>query len=185
MSKTEKKLLNEVSTTPVPQFDCLDADNRAQDAVEFAFSLGQEYLAQQARTLELCMDPTLLQDMSNRRNLMDVDTRNYNYVDDRWYRDYKDDQRWNRRSNILNLGRNLDSQALAYGQVANALYNTISAQLDRAAGGVVAALGYFGARNDTYIPTTYLGSGGGAGGSIVAISTPASISPFGLNSSGG
>lgn len=182
----ELKLLNEVSTTPVPSLDCRGAETRARQAVDTAYDSIGDYLAQQAKSLRLCIDGSLLKSMGNRQNLALVDSRNYNYVDDRWFRDYKDDQRWNRRSNVLNLGRNLDSEALSYGQVANALYGQVGQQIDRAASGLVTALGYFGARNDTYYPTTYLGTGGnGAGGSIISIGTPGSVNPVGLNPTGG
>jgi len=37
----------------------------------------------------------------------------------------------------------------------------VGAQIERAAGGVMQALGYYGARRDTYYPTAYLGSDSG------------------------
>ena len=181
----ERKLLNEVSGTPVPQLDCNGAESRAQQAVDSAYDAASDYMTRQARAMRLCVDSALLDYMSLKQNVSLVDSRNYNYVDDRWYRDYKDDQRWNRRSNVLNLGRNLDSQALSYGQVANALYGQVGQQIDRAANGLITALGYYGARNDTYYPTTYLNSGGSPAGQLVGINTPASINPTGLSPSGG
>lgn len=180
----EKKLLNEVSSTPVPSLDCAGAESRAQQSVDSAYGEASDYMARQAKALRLCMDSSLLGYVNLKQNVALVDSRNYNYVDDRWFRDYKDDQRWNRRSNVLSLGRNLDSQALSYGQVANALYGQVGQQIDRAASGLVTALGYFGARNDTYYPTTYLGSGGSPSGQLVGINMPASINPTGISPSG-
>ena len=180
----EKQLLNEVSTAPVPELDCDGAETRARTAVNTAYDSVNAHLTRYAKSMRLCIDSSLLGYPSNRRYVALADSINYNYVDDRWYRDYKDDQRWNRRSNVLNLGRNLDSQSLAYGQVANALYGQVGQQIDRAANMAITALGYFGARNDTYYPTTYLGSGGGVNSQLVGINTPSSINPTGISSAG-
>lgn len=177
----EVQLLNEVSTTPVPQLNCNDADARAQASVDGAYNSISGFISRQAKAHRLCIDSALVRANNHRQNTLLVDSRNYNYVDDRWYRDFKDDQRWNRRSAVLNLGRNLSSQALSYGQVANALYGQVGQQIERAAGGVMTALGYYGARNDTYYPTTYLGSGGG---NIVNIGTPGNINPTGVSPGG-
>lgn len=55
-------------------------------------------------------------------------------------------------------------------------------QLDRAASAAMTAMGYYGARNDTFYPTTYLGSNGGAGNSmLVNTAVPGgSINPEGM-----
>lgn len=181
----EKKLLNEVSTVPIPALDCDGAESRAKDAVDLAFIQGMDYFTKYTKQLQLCVDPSLVQYIDRMQTKAHVDSRNYNYVDDRWYKDYKDDQRWNRRSNVLNLGRNMDAAALTYGNVANSLYDKISSQLDRAASGIISAIGYFGARNDTFTPMTYLSTGGAGGGnSLVSISLPSSINPTGMSSAG-
>lgn len=152
----EKKILNETSTTPVRSIDCAGARTRANDAVNSAYHSATSYLQQKAKEYCLCMDPSLLESMNTKQALMLVDSENFNLVDEAWYTDFKNDQRWSRRSNILNLGRNLSSEALSYGQTANKLYSQIGQQINNAANGVMTALGYFGARNDTYIPTAYL-----------------------------
>lgn len=153
----EQKLLDETSNTPIRSLDCNGAKTRARTSVASAYSAAAGYLNREAKKMRLCVDDSTLNLMNYRRSVIDVDTENYNLVDDQWYTDYKNDQRWNRRSNILNLGRNLSSEVLSYGNVANTLLNTVSGQLDRAANAVVTALGYFGARNDTMTPNTYLG----------------------------
>jgi hypothetical protein len=153
----EQKLLDEVSNTPVRSLDCAGAKSRARTSVASAYSAASGWMTREARKMRLCVDSSTISLMNYRRSVIDVDTENYNLVDDQWYTDYKNDQRWNRRSNVLNLGRNLSSEVLNYGNVANALLNTVSGQLDKAANAVVTALGYFGARNDTAMPNTYLG----------------------------
>lgn len=152
----EKKLLNEVSSVPIRNIDCAGAHDRAEASVNTAYDSTAIYLKQQAKKLRLCLDPSLLSAVNQKQNAMLIDAENFNLTDERWYTDYKNDQRWNRRSNVLNLGRNLGSQAMEYGKIANALYGQVGQQIDRAAGGLINALGYYGARNDTYYPTTYL-----------------------------
>lgn len=181
----EKQLLAEVSSTPVRNIDCAGAHDRAGVAVNTAYDNMDTYLVRMAKAYRVCVDDSYLQYNQNRRNLMEVDTENYNLSDERWFTDVKNDQRWNRRSNVLNLGRNLSSQALAYGDVANSLMKTVGSQLDRAAGGVVQAFGYYGARNDTYYPTEYLNTAQGLNTNIVQVGTPGSLNAGGLNPAGG
>lgn len=152
----EIKLLNEVSSVPIRNIDCAGAHDRAEASVNTAYASTAIYMKQQAKKLCLCLDPSLLSAVNQKQNMMLVDTENFNLTDERWFTDYKNDQRWNRRSNVLNLGRNLNSESMQYGKIANALYGQIGQQLDRAAGGLMQAVGYYGARNDTYYSTTYL-----------------------------
>lgn len=152
----EIKLLDEVSSVPIKEIDCQGARDRAHDAVNSAYTSAYSYMAQQAKKLRLCLDPSLLSVVNHKQNVALVDTENYNLTDERWFTDYKNDQRWNRRSNVLNLGRNLSSESMQYGKVANALYGQIGQQLGQAANGLMQAIGYYGARNDTYYSTTYL-----------------------------
>lgn len=178
----EKKLLNEVSTAPIWDMDC-DADReRAENAVDSAFSGISDFIKGRAKRYKLCIDASQSASMDFKQAVALVDTTNYNLRDDQWFCDFKNDQRWNRRGNVLNLGRNLGSQALQYGDVARALYKQVGAQLDRAASAAMTAMGYYGARNDTFYSTTYLGSNGGAGNSmLVNTAVPGgSINPEGM-----
>ncbi len=170
----ELKLLNEVSTTPIREIDCTGAESRATTATNSAYNGIYGFLSRKAKSLRLCVDDSSFTMLDFRRNMMLVDTENFNLADEQWYTDFKNDQRWNRRSNILNLGRNLSTEALKYGDVARSLFGQVGSQIERAAGGVMQALGYYGARNDTYYPTTYLGSGTGQ---LVSIGSPVSSNP--------
>lgn len=179
----EKELLAETSSAPIREIDCQGAESRADAAVNLAYDGTDAYVARMAKSYRICLDPTLVAYTDNRRNLMRVDTHNYNLSDERWFTDVKNDQRWNRRSNVLNLGRNLASEALKYGDVSRSLLKQVGGQLDRAAGGVIQALGYYGARHDTYYPTSYLGS---ASQPLVSIGQgTGSINPNSMNPAGG
>lgn len=181
----EKRLLNETVNKAVPKLDCDGAEIRADQSVYSSYTIMDRFFRRQSQQYRLCIKDSTVTDIMNNRALMLVDMKNYNYADDRWFRDFKDDQRWSRRSNMLNLGRNLDSMALAYGSIASKTFGAVGAQYDRVAQGAMQALGYFGARNDTYMPHTMLGTIGQSQGSLVsAQSMPGSISPTGISPSG-
>lgn len=166
----EIALLNEVSTTPEPQMDCADDRERAENAVNTAYDYIGDYVSRRAKAYRLCIDDSIIRQLDHGRALMLVDTENYNLRDDTWYVDYKSDQRWGRRSNVLNLGRNLGSLAMKYGDVARALSADVGDLYNKATASLSMALGYYGTRFDTYYSTTYLGSGGGAS-NIVNVGT--------------
>ncbi|MBQ5728209.1 MAG: SUMF1/EgtB/PvdO family nonheme iron enzyme, partial [Mailhella sp.] len=157
----EKKLLKEVLNEPLKEMDCADDMQRASDWVGRAYGAMQDWTARKAKQMRVCMNALDRRRPRNAQALALADTANYNYVDDRWFCDYSNDKRWNRRSSVLNLGRNLGSEALKYGDVARGLLNTISGQVEQAAQGLVSALGYYGARLDTYYPSSYLGQSQG------------------------
>ncbi len=148
----EIKLLNEVSTVPIPEMDCDDDRSRAQTAVNRSFDSMAGFLRHLSQACRLCIGDEQLRLMEHKRARALVDTENYNMYDDRFWTDYKTDSRWNRRSAVLNLGRNMAAEALKYGDVASSLLKTLGAEVDRAANGAVGAIGYFGARNDTFYP---------------------------------
>ena len=152
----EKKLLIEVSTAPKQKLSCQTADSRAKDIVDYADMQTGAYLNRTTKSSRICIDDSFTSMLDIDKVLVHTDTNNYNLVDNKWFADFKNDQRWNRRSNVLNLGRNLSSEALKYGDIARAVYGNVGAKLDNAASGVMQALGYYGARNDTHYPNTFL-----------------------------
>ena len=155
----EKKLLQEVSTVKEKTMNCGDDRKRAQTAVNTAYSAMEKFLSEQARKLRICVDPSILGMVEQRQTVMLVDTENFNLVDDQYFTDVKNDQRWNRRSTVLNLGRGLSSTAMSYGDVAKNTAANVSAQTDRAFSSLASSIGYLGSRNNTNYPTTFTSSG--------------------------
>lgn len=151
----EVAILDEASMEPIKEMDCDNDSSRAQAAIT-----GYDYADTQMRKLaqgyRLCLDSTVINQLEYSRTQSLVDTTNYNLRDDQWFVDFKNDQRWNRRSNILNLGRNLGSIAMQYGDVARRLAGNVSDIANKAFGSLSQALGYYGAKFDTYYPSTYL-----------------------------
>lgn len=171
----ERSILWEASNEPIREMDCDDDRQRAQAAVDKAFDYLESYIARQAKSYRLCLDDSVVSQLSYTRNTIAVDTENYNLRDDQWFVDFKNDQRWNRRSNILNLGRNLGSVAMQYGDVARKLMGDVSDIANKAFGSLSSALGYYGARFDTVYPTTYL-AGSMQFGSQSLLSSPRAVS---------
>lgn len=174
----ERAILWEAQSEPIRELDCDDDRRRAQYAVEPAFDIMDDYMERMAKGYRLCPDPTVTSQLAHTRSQLLVDTENYNLLDDQWFTDFKNDQRWARRSNILNLGRNLGSIAMQYGDVARKLMKDVGNIVDKAAGSLSQALGYYGARFDTYYPQNYLS---GTAHSLVSTSySGTSYSPNGV-----
>lgn len=152
----EREILWEAQSEPIRELDCADDQRRATSAVAPSYSLMEKYMAQVAKGYRLCPDQTVVNQLAHSRSQLLVDTENYNLLDDQWFTDFKNDQRWARRSNILNLGRNLGSIAMQYGDVARKLMNNVGDTVNKAAGSLSQALGYYGSRFDTFYPMTYL-----------------------------
>lgn len=152
----EEAILWEASNEPIREINCSDDRQRAEQSVNPSFDSATQHMKTLAQGYRLCPDPTVVSQMEYTRTRLAVDTENYNLLDDNWFVDFKNDQRWARRSNILNLGRNLGSIALQYGNVARSMLDTVGDQINKAAGSLSQALGYYGTRFDTNYSTTYL-----------------------------
>lgn len=164
----EKELLKEVSTAEVRSMQCADDCNRANTAINSAYSMVSKFVKQRASKYRICIDPSMSSMLDFRKSTMLVDSSNYNIADDRWFADYKNDQRWNRRSNVLSLGRNLTSLALSYGDMARAIATNVGSQVDTAANTLIQSLGFYGGRNDVVYPTTFMGSHGNMGHTLIS-----------------
>lgn len=163
----EKKLLNEVASEPERFLHCDLAQSRAETAVSTAYGAASAAFARWAKRSKCCVVQDTIAEFSRQEMLMTVDTMAYNLEDDRWFADYSNDKRWNRRSSVLNLGRNMAAEALKYGDVSMKTFGTVGGQINTAASGIISALGYYGARNDTYYPTTFMASYGNSGNAML------------------
>lgn len=68
------------------------------------------------------------------------------------YCDAQDDLRWARRTQALNRGRDMVSQAVSFSGFALGLFGRLGAQAARGAAGAIGYLAYSGARNPTVYP---------------------------------
>lgn len=167
----EKKLLAEASNTPEPTVPYSDAKTRAVNASSYAFSSAKSSMATYAKRYALCMDDSL--NLSRSQALMRDDTINFNYRDAEVFTNRMSDKRWNRRSDILNLGRNNHDTAYSYAKSASAAFGDFANAIQGIGNGISGLLGYMFNRNETIYPAQFsqasiYGNGAiyaGAGGS--------------------
>ena len=153
----ERAILDEASNEPIKEMRCYDDQARANSAVRESYAFTENEMHGLAQSYRLCLDDTVVNQLEYSKTRMLVDTTNYNLRDDQWFVDFKNDQRWARRSNILNLGRNLTSMAMQYGDVARKAAGNVGDIANKAFGSLSQAIGYYGTRFDTFYPTTFLG----------------------------
>lgn len=149
----EKKMLNEATNTPEPIVPYADANTRAVNASSFAFSSAKSSMTSYAKRYALCMDDSL--DLSRAQALMRDDTINFNYRDAENFTEYKSDKRWNRRSAILNLGRNNYEVSFNYAKHASAAFGDLSNAVAGIGNGLSGLLGYMFNRNQTVYPAQF------------------------------
>ena len=168
----EQKLVKEVTSVKIPELDCDNAMTRAEEQTRLSGPMVDDWMKGQFKKYRICARGNSLNRVALQNAVVTVDCYNYNLADEEWFRTVKEDQRWNNRSNVANLGRNMDSQAQAYGDFANKLYSQVGKQLDRFGSAAMTALGYFGTRNEGFIPMSYLSTGGQSDRILSAIHQP-------------
>lgn len=177
----EELMLNKAETEPIHEMNCADDRSRATSAIESSYGVVDRFAAQQAARMRMCFDSSFNNFLDYRKAIIQTDTENFNLIDDQFFVEYKNDQRWNKRSDILNIGRNMTNEAMSYGDVAKQALNNVNGQLDKVNNSLMTAVGYFGARNDTYYPTDMLSTAGNMNNSLISTSnaTPA-YTPSGM-----
>lgn len=64
----------------------------------------------------------------------------------------RDTKRWERRNNVLKLGRDLPTESVSYGNLASGIFGSVGQQAATAAQGAAEALGFGSTRRDTRYP---------------------------------
>lgn len=163
----EVKMLNEVNAMADGVPDYNSSRSRAVSAAASAFNSANAIMRRRAKQLALCMDNSL--DLNNSKSVMLDDTINFNYRDAETFATYKSDKRWNRRSDILNIGRNNHATAFSYAQHASQAFAGFAGAIAQVGNGISGLLGYMNNRNETVYPAmfsqaTLYGSGALAAG---------------------
>lgn len=149
----EKKLLAETSNTPEPTVPYSDAKSQGSSATDFAFGSAKSMLATYAKRYALCMDDCY--DYARSQALMRDDNINFNYRNEESYREIKSDKRWNRRSDILNIGRSNLPTAYSYAQNASHAFTDFAGAVAGVGSGISGLLGYMFNRNETVYPAQF------------------------------
>lgn len=167
----EKKMLNEVSGTSEPKPDYEDAKSRGNTAVNIAFGHMATDMTRYAKAYALCIDDSLNSDRW--KTLARDDTVNFNYRDAENFATYQSDKRWNRRSDILNIGNGNASTAFSYASQAAPAFGSVAASLNQAGQGLSQFFGYMANRNETSYPAQFSAAAPyGNGGSLMITGGP-------------
>lgn len=164
----EQEMLSEAGNEPIyiPDYD--QARRNYTYWNENAFGEADRRMALMARTFSLCVDSSLTRDMAIAQALATDDAVNFGYRWEEAYARLRNDMRWNRRSNLLNLGRDLEAMAANYAGAANTILSGLGAMANEGANGAISLLGYLNERRDTAYPTAYSGAVGLSGDAGVA-----------------
>lgn len=151
----ERSMLSEISAEvdPTPDYD--GAASRGNEYATLAFQSGSSTMAHLAKKYAICIDSTQLNDFDFSKFLSIVDGQNFNYRDEEWFALTMSDIRWNRRSSLLNLGRDLHSQSASYASAANNLLAGLGNLAAEGAAGATQLLGYLSERRDTAYPEQF------------------------------
>ena len=149
----EKKMLAETSNTPEPVIPYDDAKTRGINATNFAFGSAKSTFADYAKKYALCMDDTL--DFARSHALMRDDNINFNYRDAEEFTERMSDKRWNRRADILNIGRNNLDTAYSYAKGASSAFGEFANAVAGIGSGISGFLGYMFNRNETIYPAQF------------------------------
>lgn len=176
----EQAMLFEANSAFVQSPNYTRARADGQKEARNSFASVQKALTAKVKEQRLCMNAAQTRDYNIATAVAIDNGSNYNYRDAENYAITKNDQRWNRRSNLLNLGRDLHAQSAAYAQVASTTYAGLSNLVEEGTQGAISLLGYLYTRQETAYPSTYAGSSSySSGGSYGSLFTGANLGPSG------
>ena len=162
----ETKMIATTMNTAEPTADYAGAKSRAQSSVSFAYNSAKSTMTSYAKLYALCMDDSL--NLDHDQAIARDDTINFNYRDAENYKDYLSDKRWNRRSDVLNLGRNNLPTASSYAQHASNAFGDVSNAVVGIGSGLSGLIGYLFNRNETVYPAQFSMASNYGNGAILA-----------------
>lgn len=151
----ERAMLSEAGNAPEYKLDYVGARERAREYTSEAFRSADEQMADLAKKYSLCVDDTLLNDMDYAEAVSRDDGTNYNYRDEEFWAIYMSDKRWNRRSQMLNLGRGIQQMSASYADAANNALAQLGGLLDKGAQGAAKLLGYISTARESQYPANF------------------------------
>lgn len=161
----EQQMLQETFAVPIFVANYSQAQTDGASNAREAFTEANERLTEFAKQYNLCFSESLINDLQNCGGIASDDGVNFNYRDEENYAILKNDQRWNRRLNLLNLGRDLHAQSASYAQAANQTLAGLSNLANEGTQGAIGLLGYLYERRETQYPSTFSGATGLSGNS--------------------
>ena len=165
-ARLEQKMIATTMNTAEPTADYAGAKSRALSSVSFAYNSAKATMTSYAKLYALCMDDSL--NLDHDQAITRDDTINFNYRDAENYKDYLSDKRWNRRSDVLNLGRNNLPTASSYAQHASNAFGDVSNAVVGIGSGLSGLIGYLFNRNETVYPAQFSMASNYGNGAILA-----------------
>ena len=165
-ARLEQKMISTTMHTAEPASDYVGAKSRALSSVSFAYNSAKSTMTSYAKLYALCMDDSL--NLDHDQAITRDDTINFNYRDVENYKDYLSDKRWNRRSDVLNLGRNNLPTASSYAQHASNAFGDVSNAVVGIGSGLSGLIGYLFNRNETVYPAQFSMASNYGNGAILA-----------------
>lgn len=153
----ERAVMTEAGNAPVYTENYSDAVKRGDEAVTSAYNSIADMLADKSKQYALCVDETLIDALDLNKAQILIDSINFNYRDEEFFALYKSDQRWNRRSEMLNLGRDIHQTSASYAGAANTALAGLGDTLNQGAAGAMKLLGYMSTAQETQYPATFTG----------------------------
>lgn len=166
----ERAMLNEISNTPEPVPDYAGAKYRGNSKAQRGYKEAGTEMTDLAGKYALCVDPSFIEDMDIARALSADDGVNYDYRDEEHFALQMSDLRWNRRSNLLNLGRGIQATSASYASAANNMLAQLSNLAGQTAQGAMQLFGYLSEHRNTMYPSLFSGTTfttGGVGDGVV------------------
>lgn len=151
----ERAMVNEITNTPEPEPDYDGARSRGNRFTNSAFSSARNQIGKLAKKYAICIDPSLYDDMLYAEAITADDSVNFNYRDEEYFAHVMSDVRWNRRSSLLNLGRDILATSVNYADAANRMLGDISGILNQGAQGAMGMLGYLQEHRNTMYPMQF------------------------------
>ena len=153
----ERAMVFEACNTPFPVPDYEGARQRSDSNTTIDFGAAQKHLATLANSYALCVDPTLIDELSLVKAKAMDDGTNWGYRDEENLALNLDDRRWNRRSTLLNLGRDIHSISSTYASSASQIMAGLGDLLNQGASGAMSILGYLSENRNTAYPSLFSG----------------------------
>lgn len=154
----ERAMLFEIMNTAIYDPDYPRARAAGYTNARSAFAVATTETAEQAKKYAICLDRSQTNDLYIAEAIASDDGTNYNYRDEEFYAHLKNDLRWNRRSALLNLGRDLNAQSASYASAANNLLAGLGALAAEGAGSAAQLLGYLSEQRNTQYPAQFSGA---------------------------
>lgn len=154
----ERALLYSAANEAIYNPDYVGAKQRAAEQNATIFQDTNQQLSDMAKVYSLCLDTTHLNDLNYTRQLLQTDMTNFGYRDEEDFAVYKHNSRWNRRSSLLNVGRNLLGLAARYAQHADNMWTAFGDSVGNSAQGAMSLLGYLNHARTTQYPALFSGA---------------------------